>query len=101
MQSKMLRRGYTNFCVICQNNVCAASTCITLNCNHVFHWKCLMKYAFQTKRECPCCRQYISMADMIRLSLISRERRSKLCVFIVHSETRFVMIKKTDQNKFN
>lgn len=94
MQAKMLRRGLSNFCVICQSNICTASKCITLNCDHAFHWKCLMESIFKSKRECPCCREYISTADMIRLSLISRERRSRLCVKISHSEKCYNIIKK-------
>lgn len=44
-----------NFCVICQNDISNMSIVRKLNCNHMYHLKCIDKW-FMDKTHCPTCK---------------------------------------------
>lgn len=92
MQAKMTRRATTKFCTVCQHDVCAPSKSIMLECGHLFHWKCLLDSIYMCDRKCPLCQESISTADMIRICMISRVRKSKKYMIVDSQYGEFVLV---------
>ena len=46
-------------CVICIGEISPSEVCVTLRCNHTFHYECIAEWAERTA-NCPCCRGNIA-----------------------------------------
>ena len=65
-------------CPICMDSM-TPRTSRTINCNHIFHKKCLEKWKNQNKLTCPVCRRYFDCSRFkVTISIVDREQMSIL-----------------------
>ena len=53
---------FTDLCSICLDDYKEGETIIKLNCNHIYHKKCLEKWLLKNK-TCPCCKTEIKPTE--------------------------------------